>query len=69
MYYEYNCSISVYIQREAVVVIVVAAMVTVGGIVFHSSFGLSYAFSFACVLCVVHPVSLRISRVETRLEK
>ena len=41
----------------------------VGGTAFHSSCGLSSAFSFACVLFVVHPGSLKILRVEIRLEK
>ena len=42
---------------------------TVDGIVFHSSFGLGYASSCVCILCAVHQVSLRILRVETRLEE
>ena len=61
-----NTIASVYVQREDDAAV---AIVTAGGIVFHSSFGPSYAFSFVYVLCVVHPVFLKILRVEIRLEK
>ena len=49
--------------------IAVAVMVTVDGIVSRSSFGLGCAFSSVCILCVVHPESLGILRVEIRLGK